>query len=59
MIAGGLIIIASFAWDAPVLLAGGMPQPFRWPVFAVGEAVGIAAFAHAWRLSSGRPAALR
>ncbi len=38
-IAGGLIVIASFAANAPALLAGGMPGWFPWPVFVVGMVV--------------------
>ncbi len=47
IVAGGLTIIVSFCFDAGQTMAGEMPQPFRWGLFAVGEAVGLLAFAHA------------
>lgn len=49
IIAGGIIIIAAFMWDFRNTMAGNWPNPFNWPVFWLGEAVGIAAFVHAWR----------
>jgi hypothetical protein len=44
---GALIIITSFCKDYDLTTAGQMPRPFNWPLFAVGELVGLAAFAHA------------
>jgi hypothetical protein len=44
---GALIIIASFCKDYDLTTAGQMPRPFNWPLFAVGELVGLATFAHA------------
>ncbi len=45
--AGGLIIVMSFCGDYPRSAAGEMPGPFNWLVFAVGEMIGLLAFAHA------------
>lgn len=55
LVMGGIILIASFCWDWRTIAAGGMPGVFPWPVFFVGEAVGLAGFVHAWR--SCRPVA--
>lgn len=55
LVAGAAIVLASFLWDTPRLVAGGTPRSFPWGVFMVGEAIGVAAFAHAyWRSRSGR-----
>lgn len=42
--AGGLIIVIAFCWDYRNIMAGGAPQPFHWPLFAAGEAVGLSGF---------------
>jgi hypothetical protein len=42
---GGLIVIVSFCWNS--IAAHGWPKPFNWPVFALGEVVGIGGFLHA------------
>ena len=47
IIGGGLTIAASFCWDFRNTSAGGWPNPFNWPLFALGESVGAAAFVHA------------
>ncbi len=39
-VAGGLIVIVSFAWNAPVVLDGQVPTAFPWPAFVAG--LGIA-----------------
>ena len=50
MIAGGLIVILSFVWDFRNTMAGGLPNPFNWPLFSVGETIALAAFLSAgWR----------
>ena len=41
-VAGGLIVIVSFCWNAPLVLDGGVPTDFPWPVFAAG--LGLAAW---------------
>lgn len=46
VVAGGLTIVLSFCWQAPAVAEGRVPEHFPWPVFALGEAVGVAAF---WR----------
>src|ERR1700674_5094562 len=33
MIAGGIIVILSFAWDYRNTRRGGLPNPFKWPLF--------------------------
>lgn len=33
---GGLVVVVSFAWNAPLVLDGGVPADFPWPVFAAG-----------------------
>ena len=49
IVAGGLIVIWSFCKDYDQTLAGEMPNAYSWPLFALGELVGMAAFAHALR----------
>jgi hypothetical protein len=44
VIAGGLLIVVAFCWDFRNILAGGRPNPFHWPLFGLGEAVGLAGF---------------
>jgi hypothetical protein len=43
-IAAGLIIIGSFIWDAPNIVAGGLPAPFRWDLFSAGLIAGTVLF---------------
>jgi hypothetical protein len=45
IVGGGAIVILSFCWDAQSVANGAMPGPFPWGVFALGEGVGLAAFA--------------
>lgn len=49
LVFGGIILIASFCWDWRAIAAGGMPGAFPWPVYLLGEAVGLGGFVHAWR----------
>lgn len=53
IVAGGLILIGSFCRDWRNIAAGGLPNPFSWPLFLAGQAVGLGGFARAWR-STGR-----
>lgn len=41
--AGALIIVLSFMWNYSLISAGGIPRRFPWPVFIIGEAIGLAA----------------
>lgn len=41
---GALIIIISFTLDYRNILAGGLPNPFHWGVFAAGMVVGAGSF---------------
>jgi hypothetical protein len=52
IIAGGLVVVVAFCWDFRNTSAGGLPNPFNWPLFAAGELMGLAGFAAA----AGRPA---
>jgi hypothetical protein len=47
--AGALSILAAFTWDYRNVMAGGMPRPFHWPLFAFGEVLWVMAFLHALR----------
>lgn len=49
MIAGGLLVILSFVWDFRNTTAGGLPNPFNWPLFLLGEAMALAGFIAAAR----------
>jgi hypothetical protein len=44
---GGLVVIVAFCWDWRNILAGGLPNPFPWPLFAFGLLLGLASFLHA------------
>ena len=44
VVLGGLILIVSFCWDYRNVMAGGMPNPFQWPIFLAGETIGLAGF---------------
>jgi hypothetical protein len=46
---GALVIIVSFTLDYRNILAGGLPQPFHWGVFALGMAIGAASYGSATR----------
>ncbi len=45
ILSGGLVIVIAFTLDYNNLIAGGMPNPFNWPVFIGGELIGLAGFA--------------
>jgi hypothetical protein len=49
MIAGGLVVILSFVWDYRNTMAGGLPNPFNWPLFFAGEAIAVLGFVSAAR----------
>jgi hypothetical protein len=59
--AGGIIVIVSFCWDYGNIMGGGLPNPFQWPLFAVGLFLSIGVFAsillrsHRDRLRVGGP----
>ena len=38
---GGLIVVLAFTWDFRNTSAGGMPNPFNWPLFILGELTGL------------------
>ena len=44
---GAVVIIVSFTLDYPHILRGGMPRPFHWSVFLLGEALGVLSYAAA------------
>ena len=46
---GGILILLSFMWDSSNIIAGGLPHPYAWNVFVIGELLGISAFLHAVR----------
>lgn len=47
ILGGALILVGAFCWDYQNTSAGGWPNPFNWPLFLLGEAVGLAGFVHA------------
>jgi hypothetical protein len=50
MMAGGIIVILSFVWDYRNTMAGGLPNPFNWPLFFAGEIIALMGFFVAvWR----------
>jgi hypothetical protein len=52
LVGGGLLILASFTLDWRNVMAGNLPRPFAWPIFAAGEILGVGTFAHALRTPS-------
>ncbi len=49
IVLGGFLLTASFSWDWRNIATGGMPNPFSWPLFLAGEAIGLVGFLHsAW-----------
>ena len=44
MLAGAAVIVIAFVWDFRNTSAGGLPNPFNWPLFLLGEAIGLTAF---------------
>jgi len=42
---GAGIILYTFMADAKIIEAGATPPPYRWRLFAIGEGIGLAAFA--------------
>ena len=55
ILAGAVIIICAFCWDWQNTSTGGWPNPFNWPLFILGMAVGAAGFGHAfvWKRATG------
>jgi len=51
VIGGGLVVIVAFCWDFSHTAKGGMPNPFNWPLFLLGLAIGVAGFLHALRVT--------
>ena len=50
MSVGGIIVILSFVWDYRNTMAGGLPNPFNWPLFLAGEVIALLGFFVAvWR----------
>jgi hypothetical protein len=43
LLLGGLVVIVSFVLNATVVLDGGVPTDFAWPVFVAGIGIGIVA----------------
>ena len=47
ILTGAAIIVFAFAMDYKNVMAGGLPQPFNWTVFALGLLTGVGSYAHA------------
>jgi hypothetical protein len=59
LIAGGVIVIVSFILNAGVVLGGGTPTDFAWPVFAAGMGIGVVAAVAILRTASPLPQSRR
>ncbi len=59
IVMGGLIIILSFCEDYSLTMKGGLPGPFNWYLFGVGELTGLTSFAHALKSKARGTAARR
>jgi hypothetical protein len=40
-VAGGALVLASFFWNTPAVMAGEMPGPYPWPLFLAGWLVAV------------------
>ncbi len=49
LLLAGLVVIVSFTLNAGVVMAGGVPASFAWPVFLLGMGIGILAVSDALR----------
>jgi hypothetical protein len=47
IVLGGLVVVVAFCWDFRHTSAGGWPNPFNWPLFALGEVMAVTSFVHA------------
>jgi hypothetical protein len=59
IVAGGVVLVASFCWDWRHLAAGGPPRGFPWWLFFIGEAISLGGFVQAlvgWVKPTGREA---
>jgi hypothetical protein len=57
---GGLIVVVAFCWDYRNIAGGGIPRPFHWPLFLLGEGIGLGGFLRAlWRHRQRRDPATR
>ncbi len=45
LLLGGLVVVVSFLLNAGLVLDGGTPRDFAWPIFALGMAIGMVAAA--------------
>ncbi len=46
---GGVVIVISFCWEGPRMMAGGIPQSFPWWIWLFGMVLGLATFARTAR----------
>src|SRR5437868_1163250 len=46
ILSGGAMVVLAFCWDFRNILSGGLPNPFQWPLFTLGLALGFVGFAH-------------
>ena len=49
VLSGAVVIVIAFVWDFRNTVAGGLPNPFNWPLFFAGEVLGLSAFVAAAR----------
>lgn len=49
ILTGSLVMIVAFCWDAQLLLDGGVPGEFVWPIYLMGLSITLGATAHAMR----------
>jgi hypothetical protein len=51
LLGAGVVLVAAFIWDFRNIAGGGLPRPFNWPLFALGETIALVTFFHALRAS--------
>ena len=55
LVLGGAVVIVSFLTNAGLVLGGGIPTAFAWPIFVAGMGIGIAAAWMVLRARAGSP----
>jgi hypothetical protein len=43
LLIGGVVVIVSFTLNAGLVLEGGTPTDFAWPIFTAGVGIGVVA----------------
>jgi len=50
ILGGGILVVLAFCWDFRIIMSGGLPDAFNWPLLVTGLLLGVIAWLHALRL---------